>query len=515
MSSEILTLTAEIEGAVKEAQAIIDAGRKNGLTAEKKTELDRLLGRTVELKAKVGELEHIEAKAKDIASLNDWLSSPNYKVPRPGDGRVGNGESETKTALSSMGWEVKGGIVYAPTSLGKMAEMYPAEVLLSDLDEIRREDPEAAEYFQHNRATFQPEYRKVYLKYLRMAIKMRDATIAFTQLDPAEQKALSEGTDIAGGYLVPPDVQAEVLVRLPMLSVMRQMCKTYPTSRDMLVFPMIQPNAGSTANGSIYTSAFVGDWAGETPAFADTDPKLGAFNVPVRKIRVATKISNDLVADSVFPFLSFLASDGSENMALVEDNGFINGQTANYTNGAGVVPSATSLQPLGLTASAVSANEVGVSGTTANTISNNSSGTGSWPKLLKVQASLPQQYQRNARWLWHRLTELNVRTLTDANLRPLWAPGYQGPTGSMGEQFDTFQSRPVYRSDFVPQDGTANALCVLYGDFSRYIIAQRAGISTTILRERFADTDQTGIILWERIGGALWNTDAFRFGIAS
>ena len=40
-----------------------------------------------------------------------------------------------------------------------------------------------------------------------------------------------------------------------------------------------------------------------------------------------------------------------------------------------------------------------------------------------------------------------------------------------------------------------------------------AGNSAGLLNERFADTDQTGIILWERVGGDTWNVDAFRIGV--
>lgn len=506
-------LVAELASVTEQAQGIVKAN-PDGLAGEQKTTLDNLITKADELKGQIDEVEAYEKKVADVAKLTDYLSQPQYKIPRPTD-RVGNGDSETKAALTAMGWEVKSGIVRAPTSLGKMVDIYPEEVLFADLREIHADDPEAAAFFRSQRSTFQPEYRKSYLKWLKYSIKMHDETKGYLMLAPDEQKALSEGTDVAGGYLVPPDVQAEVLVRLPMQSVMRQLCRIVPTSRDLLVFPMIQPNKSNTANGSIYTSAFVGDWAGETPVFADTDPKLAAFSVPVRKIRVATKVSNDLVADSVFPFLSFLASDGSENMALVEDNGFLNGQTANYTNGAGIVPGATSLQPLGLTSFAATANQIDIAGTTAHVISNTAAATGSWPKILKTQASLPEAYQRNATWLTHRLNELNIRTMTDANLRPLWAPGYTSPTGSMGERFPTLQEHAMRRSDFIPQDGTANNVVLLYGDFQRYIIAQRAGISTTILRERFADTDQTGIILWERVGGSLWNSDAFRFGYVS
>jgi HK97 family phage major capsid protein len=34
-----------------------------------------------------------------------------------------------------------------------------------------------------------------------------------------------------------------------------------------------------------------------------------------------------------------------------------------------------------------------------------------------------------------------------------------------------------------------------------------------VLRERFADTDQIGLILFARVGGALWNVDAVRVGV--
>ena len=66
-----------------------------------------------------------------------------------------------------------------------------------------------------------------------------------------------------------------------------------------------------------------------------------------------------------------------------------------------------------------------------------------------------------------------------------------------------------------PTDGTATSIPLIFGDFSGYIIGQRQQITSTVLRERFADTDQTGIILWERVGGNVWNPDAFRFGICT
>jgi HK97 family phage major capsid protein len=99
----------------------------------------------------------------------------------------------------------------------------------------------------------------------------------------------------------------------------------------------------------------------------------------------------------------------------------------------------------------------------------------------------------------------------DAYGRYIWQP-QQGAALATGMP-RTIGGFPVYNSEFVPDDGTNANKVLIFGDFSAYIIAQRASFSTVVLRERFADTDQTGIILFERVGGGLWNTDALRVGI--
>ena len=67
---------------------------------------------------------------------------------------------------------------------------------------------------------------------------------------------------------------------------MRKYARVQPTSRDVLRYPRVAPNVTS---GSIYSSGFVGGWVGETPAFSDTDPAFGTFDIAIKKLRVATK----------------------------------------------------------------------------------------------------------------------------------------------------------------------------------------------------------------------------------
>ena len=474
---------AELAAVLTEVKTLL-AIEPDKMTAEQKQQLDKLADRGLELKTIIETREAEEKKRRDLDALVDFMDQPQHRIPR-----AVNADEDGRKTLLDAGWEIKNEMIYAPTSRNVLQEMYPEAVVFGKIpDGLSTEE---LNYIQTTRRSLQPDYRGVYTKMLKL--KGRNEQIVWSQLSADEQKALTEGLDTAGGYVVPPDVQAEILTRLPMTAVMRANCRVITTSRDRVSFPRLQPNVN---NGSIYTSGFVGDWAGETPAFADTDPALGLFEIQVKKIRVATRVSNDLLADAVVNFLSFLARDGAVNMALVEDNGFITGV-------------GDALHPQGLANGGMPT--VDVEGSTVNTISNTISNLGSAPKLINLSYQLPTQYQPRAKWLAHRLTESKIRQLVDAVGRWYWGTGLVGE-GYVGQP-DMFQGKPIMRSDFVAQDGTDANKVIYYGDFEAYIIVQRAQITSTILRERFADTDQTGIILWERVGGALWNTDAFRVGV--
>lgn len=482
MSAETKVKRDELQRVHLRAQSLLDS-HKQGLTGEQDLEMSTLLKRAQELKAEIDTELAMEAKAAELADLNDYLNKPEHKVPHGI-----NGDSDDRKRLTRAGWEEKAGVIYAPTSRGELVPMFPSEVLYGDIPR----DSASAEYYKTTRAIFSEDYDPAYQKYFRSMCLTRDHGLAMSKLTGNEQKALSEGLDSGGGFLVPPDVQAEMLVRVAQMAIVRKYAKVQTTSRDVLRWPAVAPN---TTSGSIYSSGFVGGWAGETPAFSDTDPGFQNFDIAVKKLRVATKLSNDLVADAAVNLMSFMAMNGAENMALVEDNGFLTGD-------------GSSLQPLGILNTGAST--VDVEGSTTDTISNTTSNAGSAPKIIDLAYTLPPQYLGNARWLMKRSIEGKVRKLLDASGRFLWPA--QTMSAFAAVQRDLL-GYPIDNSDFLPSDGTNANKVFIFGDISAYVIAQRAQISTVVLRERFADTDQVGIILFERVGGALWNTDAIRFGI--
>lgn len=483
MSAAIEVKRREIEQITRDAQAILGQ-YKTGLPAEQKTKLAAMQKTIADKRAEI-EAEEQEAELKAaFNAADDWLSKPQRKLPHGV-----NGDDDDRKRLERAGWEFKAGTAYAPTSDGKKQAMFGEDVLFGDIPS----DPNLANFYKTTRAAMSDEYRQAYVKYTRLVATMPDPGMVYSKLSPSEQKALAEGTDVSGGFLVPPDVQAEVLSRTAQMAVMRRLARVQTTSRDILRWPMVKANATS---GSIYSSGFVGDWAGETPAFSDTDPSFQMFDVPIKKIRVATKVSNDLIADASFNVLAFLATDGARNMALVEDNGFIAG------NG-------TALQPMGILSSG--ATTFDVEGSTSNTISNTTSAAGSAPKIIAGIYLIPDQYVDGSVVLVSRTIEGKIAALVDANGRPFWSINAGSGFGAPPRNIEGLS---IYNSSFMPSDGTdANKVMVVGNIAQAYVIGQRAQITSTVLRERFADTDQTGIILFERVGGAAWNVDAIRIGI--
>lgn len=480
--AELALLNKELEDVVAERNLLREKHKGATMPEEARTRDTELATRTQKLRFVVEEEKQNE-RDKLFEETAQWMDDPIHLVPRPV-----NADDDGRRVMARAGWETKGGQIVRQTSQGELA-FCPEEVMYGP---IPKDDPGLAKHYTQTRATFQPEYRNAYVHWLKASLSGAGADgLAFNRLTAQEQNALSEGSAVDGGFLVPPDIQAEILVRLAQNSVMGRLCRTITTTRDRVQFPAVK---SATTNGTIYSSGFVGGVVGETPAFSETDPQFEQFEISIKKFRTTTKMSNDWLSDA--GALAFISQNGAENLALVEDYYFINGDgSAN--------------QPLGILNSGLSTTTV--EGSTADQISNTISNAGSAPLIDALPYLVPSQYVGGASWLMARASEGKIRGLVDANARPWWMP--QQVAGGSGATPRELGGYPVYNSDFVPVGGTNGNKVLIFGNFNAYIIARRAAMSTIVLRERFADTEQTGIIIMSRAGGGLWNTDAMYLGI--
>lgn len=484
MSEKLALLNEELEQVRGQREQLRNKHKGITMPSDVADEDATLVTRAMEI-AKAIEVENLHIRDMQMAKFDDWADRPAAPFRH-----AINDEDDSYARLTRGGWDIQNGMVMKETSTGQSVAFCPEEVLVGP---IPGDDPVTAQYFKQTRAIFKTEYRNAYVKWLKAPYHGEGGDQAALRHVGQEMNALQEGQSDLGGFLVPPDVQAEMLQRMAQTAVMRRLCRVVPTSRDKLQWSAV---SAASSNGTIYSSGFVGSVAGETPAFSDTDPAFEQFEVSIKKFRTATKLSNDFIADAANNVLAWIAQNGSENLGLVEDYYFLNG------NGTGN-------QPLGLLNCGLSTTSV--EGSTTDHISNTISNAGSAPLIDALPYLVPAQYVANASWLMARSTEGKIRGLVDANARPWWMP--QQVAGGSGTTPKELGGYPVYNSDFVPVGGTNANKVLIFGDFRNYIIGQRQAMSTVILRERFADNDQTGIIINERAGGALWNTDSMYLGI--
>jgi HK97 family phage major capsid protein len=442
-------------------------------------------------------IEEEKQKERDAAFDNTakYMDDPVYTI-----NRAVNADDEGMSALHRAGWELNGGYWEKMTSLGKPQVMYPEEVLAGPLPN----EPGAAHFVNQTRQIIQPEYRNAWLKWFKAAPQ---GNLALSRLTPAEQNALSEGTDGAGGFIVPADIQAEIGGRRAQVSVMRALATVKTTMRDTWKQPMIKP---STASGgrNIYADDFIAAWVGETPTQTSIDVAFEMFEISIKKLRAYTLLSNDLISDSIGNLVSELASRGGRSIALKEDEAYISG------GATALEPTGILRHPLALTLTSSDGMAVDVEGSVANTISNSVSAAGSAPLIKALVYQLASQYTANASWLMRRVIQGDIAGLVDANGRPFWNSYLESGFARPQMQIEGF---PVYNSEFVGNDGavstTPATIPLIFGDLSAYHIVERAQLSVRVLTERFGDTDQTGIFLFVRVGGGLWNYDAIRTGV--
>lgn len=125
-------------------------------------------------------------------------------------------------------------------------------------------------------------------------------------------KALSEGTDSAGGFLVPEEFRSEVYRIANDYGLARKLCTRIPMKRDVLNMPTL------TSSVSVY-------WPGEGAAGTVSDPAFGRVRLEAKTLVGLTVLSNELLEDADVDIINMLAELFAEAMAGEEDNQLFNG----------------------------------------------------------------------------------------------------------------------------------------------------------------------------------------------
>ena len=267
-----------------------------------------------------------------------------------------------------------------------------------------------------------------------------------------------EAQDVLGGYVVPADWRADVIMRMQGLTCVRPRAKIITTSRDAVELPKI------TGGDTQYVGAVRVTWVDETPTAgtAATNITFGLEKIPVHTVMAETFLSRNLVEDAAFNIVAHLAEEFARAQAIDEDNQFLTGDGNGKPRG--FLPSS---------ANGMSLSEAESGNASALTADG----------IVELVYELASQYRQNAVFIGERATWKAVRKLKTGDGEYLWERNWQvgQPERLMGFE--------VLEQEAMPSIGSAT-YPILFGDIRQsYTIVDRFGMSV----ERYLDSSTARI----------------------
>jgi HK97 family phage major capsid protein len=289
-----------------------------------------------------------------------------------------------------------------------------------------------------------------------------------------EFRALQQDADSAGGYLtLPMQLQKELIVFVKDLVFIRSKARVIPvTNADSLGIPTLAADPSDA------------DWTNElSTGSEDTTMSFGLRDLKPHPVAKRVKISNKLLRVSVLPVEEILRDRFGYKFAITEEKAFQTGSGAN--------------QPLGL----FTASNAGID--TSRDVSAASQTVIAADDLINTKYSVKAQYQANGEWLFHRDAIKQIAKLKDGDGQYLWQAGL------VAGQPDRILGRPVNMSEYSPNTFTTGKYVGLFGDFSKYWVADALTMQVQRLNELYAESNQTGFIMRKETDGMPVLAEAF------
>lgn len=308
------------------------------------------------------------------------------------------------------------------------------------------------------------EYKSAFNRYLR---KGMDA-----ELEVLQTKALSVGTDTAGGYLVPNQMAQLIIEIVNESSPMRKLASVETISSDSL--DIVED-----------VNDFNAAWGDETTVRSaeTTSPTLGRNTIDTFELYAQPQATQKLVDDATIDIEKWVATKVADKMARLEATAFVNGDGTTQPKGILTYTAGTAWGQI-------------------QQVNSGASGVVSADSLVNLFYSLKDEYMRNAAFLMHRSTAQAVRLLKDTTNQYIWQPGLAAG------QPNTLMGVPVALAADMPIPA-ASSLSVAVGDFKRaYLIVDRIGIRT--LRDPFTSKPFVKFYTTKRVGGEVINTEAIK-----
>jgi HK97 family phage major capsid protein len=289
--------------------------------------------------------------------------------------------------------------------------------------------------------------------------------------EPSARKAMSIGTDSAGGYLTPLGVVGQLDSVMTRFNPFRRLVKIQPVSNDKPELLIGQADAAAA-------------WVGEVAARpATTTPTIAAITPSMGELYANLPASQRLIDDSSTDIARWVVEEAGRQFGLSESASIVSGSGTN--------------QPKGFLTATLSATPTWGQ---IKQVKSASAGAVTADTLLDLVFSLPAAYRQNAAFVAAPTAIAAIRKLKDSQARPLWEPGLGTATPP------TLYGYPVYESEDMPVLA-ASANCIAFADWSRaYVLADRQ--VSTVLVDPFTAKPYVNYYCRRRVGGCLYDSQA-------
>ncbi len=306
----------------------------------------------------------------------------------------------------------------------------------------------------------QAQHRKAFGEWVRKGV-----------VGPALLKAVTSnvGTDSQGGYLVPAELDKDIVEYERRNSPMRGLCTVRTVGSEKFERPVNQQGATS-------------GWVGEQETRAQTEaPLFGMVQPSFGTIYAEPHVTQNMLDDAFLDMEGFLAEQVGREFAEEENAAFMTG------NGV--------KKPRGLLHSLSTAADGSRAFGSIQNMNSGTSGGFDGDDLLTLIHSLHRGYRQNAKLMMTNLTVAYVRKLKDGEDNYLWRPGLEAGQPS------TLLGYAIEENDDVADVG-ADANAVIFGDLKRaYEIFDIKGVR--MLRDDLTTKGKVKLYTWKRVGGAV------------
>jgi HK97 family phage major capsid protein len=296
-------------------------------------------------------------------------------------------------------------------------------------------------------------------------------TYGFENLNP-EGKAMTEGTDAQGGYLVQPQIERQIVEAVELNNVLRGLCSSINVTTNAIQLDQI---------GLTTTAGWVAELAQKPES---TGLTLTTVTANVFTAAGLATISNQLLADSNPAVDGLVTTDLAKRLVALEETAFLNGTGTGQplgilnTPGIGATPltSTDEADLVDAILDAIADVETDHGAPTAILMHPRT-----WTRILKAKST-------SGAWLLGGPQDVNAPVgSARTELR--------GPTKSLwGYRVVTTNRMPTNLG------GATNESRVIVGDFSEALILDRQGLTVDESPHVYFTTNQTVFRAEERVG---------------